>query len=992
MYNFKIRSSMKKLLLSCLLSALCLTTAFAATYSGSCGENVYWSFDSSAKVLSIYGQGEMYDYSSNGTATNSPWWNYRDSIESINFASGVLTIGKLAFASCKNVLTVNFPDSLERIEKYAFSGCQKLSSVTIGDNVSFIGDCAFKNCNSLISLTCTATIPPTLESTSEPHISYHGEEYWQFISEIIKNLTINVPCASLESYRNAHWDELVTYKESYNHSYKSSREATLQGYGSCDEPPVPQVYTVIVSSANSAMGTVSGGGQYEEGTSVTITAIPKSGYIFAYWSDGTEQNPYTITVNSDINITAYFGTDDSNKYNVSVLPANSTMGRAFFHEVFSTEELNNGQYVLGTNLIAEAIPNSGYKFKAWNDGNNANPYGITVTRDISLLAIFEPVSSSTTYTVSVSSANSSMGTVSGGGTYEEGQTATVTATPKSGYKFTRWSNGSTANPYSFTVTSDVSLTAYFEQSTTPQSESKFWNISDAAFNSLGAITSQTTINGLTIHATANKPIVVDADAREINGYSFTHRLKFGGTGVNDARMLSFRVDGDCDIDIYLMSASGSADRTLNVDEGSFGNTIQQIPAYGSTISRGNVHYVGGATTIYLYSPSSGVNIYAIQVSYGSTPTPTEPIMVTCAEAAQIASSLSHNTQTSETYIVTGYITETDGVVSRGQQVFWMADTQNGGKVFESYWGNVTEKMLVGDKVSVEGMIMRYNSTYEIKNGNVTLIERDSPAQSFTVTVSSANSSMGTVSGGGTYEEGQTATVTATPKSGYKFTRWSNGSTANPYSFTVTSDVSLTAYFEQSTTPQSESKFWNISDAAFNSLGAITSQTTINGLTIHATANKPIVVDADAREINGYSFTHRLKFGGTGVNDARMLSFRVDGDCDIDIYLMSASGSADRTLNVDKGSFGNTIQQIPAYGSTISEGNVHYAGSATTIYLYSPSSGVNIYAIRVTYGGKEEGIDDLYVQPQEEASKILRNGQIYILRGDKTYTLQGQEAK
>ena len=245
---------------------------------------------------------------------------------------------------------------------------------------------------------------------------------------------------------------------------------------------------------------------------------------------------------------------------------------------------------------------------------------------------------------------------------------------------------------------------------------------------------------------------------------------------------------------------------------------------------------------------------------------------------------------------------------------------------------------------------------------------------YTISVSSANNSMGTISGGGTYEEGQTATVTAIPKSGYKFTRWSNGSTANPYSFTVTSDVSLTAYFEQSTTPQSESKFWNISDAVFNSLGTITSQTTINGLTIHATANKPIVVDADAREINGYSFTHRLKFGGTGVNDARMLSFRVDGDCDIDIYLMSASGSADRTLNVDKGSFGNTIQQIPAYGSTISEGNVHYAGG------------------RVTYGGKEEGIDDIYVQPQEEASKILQNGQIFILRGEKVYTITGQEVR
>ena len=411
-------------------------------------------------------------------------------------------------------------------------------------------------------------------------------------------------------------------------------------------------------------------------------------------------------------------------------------------------------------------------------------------------------------------------------------------------------------------------------------------MSDAAFNSLGTINSNKTINGLTIYATSSKNVVIDESAQEIDGLSFTHRLKFGGTGSSDARCLSFHVDGDCDIDVYLMSASGSEDRTINVDKGGFGSSLTTIPALCTSISKGTVHYTGSAATIYLYSPSGGVNIYAIRVTSEGTPQPT----------------------------------------------------------------------------------------------------------TYTVTVSSANSSMGTVSGGGTYEEGQTATVTATPKSGYKFTRWSNGSTANPYSFTVTSDVSLTAYFEQSTTPQSESKFWNISDAVFNSLGTITSQTTINGLTIHATANKPIVVDADAREINGYSFTHRLKFGGTGANDARMLSFRVDGDCDIDIYLMSASGSADRTLNVDKGSFGNTIQQIPAYGSTISEGNVHYTGGATTIYLYSPSSGVNIYAIRVTYGGKEEGIDDLYVQPQEEASKILHNGQIFILRGDKTYTLQGQEVK
>ena len=97
--------------------------------------------------------------------------------------------------------------------------------------------------------------------------------------------------------------------------------------------------------------------------------------------------------------------------------------------------------------------------------------------------------------------------------------------------------------------------------------------------------------------------------------------------------------------------------------------------------------------------------------------------VSCAQARQIASGLNNNAPTIETYNVTGYVTETDGVVSKGQQIFWMADTKNGGKVFQGYWCNVPEQIKVGDYVSVKGQILRYNSTYEIKHGDVLLLER-----------------------------------------------------------------------------------------------------------------------------------------------------------------------------------------------------------------------------------------------------------------------------
>ena len=141
-------------------------------------------------------------------------------------------------------------------------------------------------------------------------------------------------------------------------------------------------------------------------------------------------------------------------------------------------------------------------------------------------------------------------------------------------------------------------------------------------------------------------------------------------------------------------------------------------------------------TITFYGPSilylrvvpyglNGIGYYEISGDVEETANPNIQD-VTCAEASQIASGLSHNTPTSQTYNVLGYVTETDGVVSKGQQIFWMADTENSGKVFQSYWCNVPEQIKVGDYVSIKGKILRYNSTYEIKHGDVLLLERKSP--------------------------------------------------------------------------------------------------------------------------------------------------------------------------------------------------------------------------------------------------------------------------
>ena len=107
----------------------------------------------------------------------------------------------------------------------------------------------------------------------------------------------------------------------------------------------------------------------------------------------------------------------------------------------------------------------------------------------------------------------------------------------------------------------------------------------------------------------------------------------------------------------------------------------------------------------------------------------EPIPVTCAEAAAAMPAQSGD-ETADVYIVTGYITNTNGTISKGQQTFYMDDVKGSQKTLQGYWCNLpTEEveanhpLNVGDKITLTGKILNYNNTPEIKNGDVVILER-----------------------------------------------------------------------------------------------------------------------------------------------------------------------------------------------------------------------------------------------------------------------------
>ena len=138
---------MKKLFT--LIVAICATTLAWADDSGSCGENVTYSFVESTGTLTISGTGYMEDFTS---SSKVPWNAYRSSIKKVVINNGVTSIGNEAFDGCTALTSVTIPNSVTSIENSTFDGCTGLTSIEIPNSVTSIGNYAFGYCSGLTSI------------------------------------------------------------------------------------------------------------------------------------------------------------------------------------------------------------------------------------------------------------------------------------------------------------------------------------------------------------------------------------------------------------------------------------------------------------------------------------------------------------------------------------------------------------------------------------------------------------------------------------------------------------------------------------------------------------------------------------------------------------------------------------------------------------------------------------------------------------------------
>ena len=175
MFYIKEENIMKKIskILSIILAitmviSIIPITVSAATYSGTCGDSLTWTFDDETGTFTVSGTGAMYDYS----FYNRPWQNYEDSIKKVVINNGVTTIGDRAFYHCSSLTTITFSDSVIIIGEDAFYACICLESIEIPDSVTTIGEDAFYACTSLKSITLPDSAT-TVSGTAFKNTAYY---------------------------------------------------------------------------------------------------------------------------------------------------------------------------------------------------------------------------------------------------------------------------------------------------------------------------------------------------------------------------------------------------------------------------------------------------------------------------------------------------------------------------------------------------------------------------------------------------------------------------------------------------------------------------------------------------------------------------------------------------------------------------------------------------------------------------------------------------
>lgn len=218
------------------------------------------------------------------------------------------------------------------------------------------------------------------------------------------------------------------------------------------------LYSVDLLNQPDTAGTSNGDGPYFIEDVVTLSAVAETGFSFENWS----QSGNTVSTENHYSFVKQIGNETfsahftANSYDLTLLSSPEDGG----------ETTGAGTYIYGESPSVKAIASEGHEFLNWmlNDeivSEDAEYIFFMPPTDIELTANFGLLN----YTITASPNNPNFGSISGGGVYDYGSTASLTATAATGYVFVNWSEGADAvsfDPiYIFIVENNRNLIANF---------------------------------------------------------------------------------------------------------------------------------------------------------------------------------------------------------------------------------------------------------------------------------------------------------------------------------------------------------------------------------------------------------------------------------------------------------------------------------------------------------------------------------------------------
>ena len=157
-------------------------------------------------------------------------------------------------------------------------------------------------------------------------------------------------------------------------------------------PTVDPVISLTLTITSGVGGSVSSpGGSYTQGKSTSVTATPDPEYVFVNWSNGSTDNPLSVTVDTNQTITANF---EKRKYPLTV----SITGSGTVSEEIVSAGKSTTEYTSGSVIRLTANPLDEWVFTGWSGSVSStdNPIELTVNESKTISVTFIPVGSETT--------------------------------------------------------------------------------------------------------------------------------------------------------------------------------------------------------------------------------------------------------------------------------------------------------------------------------------------------------------------------------------------------------------------------------------------------------------------------------------------------------------------------------------------------------------------------------------------------------------------